>query len=169
MYGVALSVAGAGTVVISLVIAARDEHHPRTIWALASVPGVAVFALVWLRPGFVALLPIALAFGLADSGAGIPLAATIAEAMPNDVRGRAYAADESIYDLASAAGSLGFAWLGEPARLGVVASMTLAAAAGAVLGAIVLAAGGVAAIAAFERRRLDAIKASAGPPLGRSP
>jgi MFS transporter, NRE family, putaive nickel resistance protein len=168
MYGVALSVAGAGTVVISLVIAARDDHHPRTIWALASVPGVAVFALVWLRPSFIMLMPIALAFGLADSSAGIPLSATVAEAMPNDVRGRVYATDESIYDLASAVGSLGFAWLAEPARLGVVASMTLAAGTGAVLGAIVLAAGGVAAIAGFERGRLAEIKAAAEPAKDRS-
>jgi NRE family putative nickel resistance protein-like MFS transporter len=164
LYGLALSVAGAGTVVISLVIAARDEHHARTLWAVLSVPGVTVFALVWLRPEFVALLPVALAFGLTDSSAGIPLAATVAEAMPNDVRGRVYAADESIYDLASAAGSLGFAWLAEPARLGVVASMGLAAVTGAALGAIVLAAGGVAAIAAFEHRRLEAIRAGIGPP-----
>jgi NRE family putative nickel resistance protein-like MFS transporter len=166
MYGVALSVAGAGTVVISLVIAARDEHHPRTIWAVASVPGVAVFALVWFRPELGLLLPIALAFGLADSGAGIPLAATIAEAMPDDIRGRVYAADESIYDFSSAVGSLGFAWLGESSRLGVVASMTLAAAAGAILGAIVLAAGGLAAIAAFERRRLAAIREAVARPVG---
>jgi hypothetical protein len=115
------------------------------------------------------LLPIVLVFGLADSAAGIPMAATVAEAMPNDVRGRVYAADESIYDLASSAGSLGFAWLGEPARLGVVAAMTLSAVFGAALGVVVLAAGGVAAIAAFERRRLEAIRAAAPASGGRSP
>jgi MFS transporter, NRE family, putaive nickel resistance protein len=160
LYGIVLSVVGAGTVVTSLVIAARDAHHARTIWALVSVPGLAVFALVWFGPGLIWLLPIALVAGLADSGAGIPLAATIAEAMPDDVRGRAYAADASIYDFASAAGSLGFAWLAEPSRLGVVTAMTLAAGVGAALGAIVLAAGGLAGIAAFERRRLSAIARS---------
>jgi predicted MFS family arabinose efflux permease len=161
---VALSIAGAGTVLISLIIAARDDHHPRTIWAVAAVPGVAVFALVWFQPDLELLLPIALAFGLADSAAGIPLAATIAEAMPDDIRGRAYAANESIYDVGSVVGSLGFAWLGEASRLGVVASMTLAAASGAVLGGVVLAGGGLAAIAAFERRRLEAIGATGWSP-----
>jgi MFS transporter, NRE family, putaive nickel resistance protein len=164
LYGVALSIAGAGTVLISLIIAARDDHHPRTIWAVAAVPGVAVFALVWFQPDLELLLPIALAFGLADSSAGIPLAATIAEAMPDDIRGRAYAANESIYDVGSVVGSLGFAWLGEASRLGVVASMTLAAASGAVLGGVVLAGGGLAAIAAFERRRLEAIGATGWSP-----
>jgi MFS family permease len=159
LYGLVLSVAGVGTVVISLVIAARDERHARTIWALASVAGVAAFSLVWLRPGLLALLAIALGAGLADSGAGIPMSATIAEAMPDDVRGRAYGAVESVYELAAAAGSLGFAWLGEPGRLGVVASITLSAGIGAMLGAIVLGAGGVTAIAAFERRRLSSIRA----------
>ena len=119
---------------------------------------MAVFALAWLRPEFVLLLPIALAFGLADSGTGITVSATIAEAMPDDVRGRAYAANESVYDLASAVGSLGFAWLGEPSRLGVVGSLGLAAVVGATLQAVVLAAGGLAAIAAFERHRLAAIR-----------
>ncbi len=162
MYGVVLSVAGLGTVIVSLAIAAMDEHRSRATWAMASVPGMAVFALAGLRPELAWLFPIALAFGLADSGTGITVSATIAEAMPDDVRGRVYAANESVYDLASAVGSLGFAWLGEAGRLGVVASLTLAAGVGAALEAIVLAAGGLAAIAAFERRRLAAIKAAAG-------
>jgi hypothetical protein len=85
----------------------------------------------------------------------------IAEAMPDDVRGRVYAANESVYALASAVGSLGFARLGEAGRLGVVASLTLAAV-GAALQVIVLGAGGLSAIAAFERHRLAAIKAAAG-------
>jgi MFS family permease len=154
IYGLVLSVAGAGTVLSSLLIAARDEHHARTIWAVASVASAAAFALVWFRPGLMVLLAIALGAGLADAGAGIPMSTTIAEAMPDDVRGRAYGAGDSVYELAVAAGSLGFAWLGEPDRLGAVAGLTLAAGVGALLGAIVLAAGGAAAIVAFERRRL---------------
>jgi MFS family permease len=164
LYGVVLAVAGSGTVVISLVIAARDEHHPRTIWAIASVPGVAAFALVWFRPDLLLLLPIALGAGLADSGAGIPMDATIAEAMPPGMRGRAYGAQQSVYDFASAAGSLGFAWLGEPGRLGVVSAMTLSAGVGAMLGALVLAAGGLTAISAFEQRRLAGIRSVHGRP-----
>jgi NRE family putative nickel resistance protein-like MFS transporter len=161
LYGVALAVAGAGSVVMSLLIAARDEHQPRTLWVLTSVIGMAAFATVWLRPEFGLLLLIALVFGFGDSAAGIPLAATIAEAMPDDVRGRAYSVDESMWDLWGGLGALGFAWLGEPGRLGVVGSLTLAASAGALLGAAVLAAGGLAAIAAFEQRRLEAIRSGA--------
>src|SRR4029450_5523411 len=145
-----------------LTIRSSDDHHPRTVWAVAAVPGVAVFTLVWFQPDLQLLLPIALAFGLADSAAGIPLAATIAEAMPDDVRGRAYAGNEAIDDGGWVVGTLGFAWLGEASRLGVVASMTLAAASGALLGAIVLAAGGLAAIGAFERGRLEGVRGQGG-------
>jgi hypothetical protein len=64
-------------------------------------------------------------------GAGIPMSATIGEAIPDDVRGRVYGAGDSVYELAAAAGSLGFAWLGEPGRLGAVGGLTLAAMVGA--------------------------------------
>jgi MFS family permease len=163
LYGLVLSVAGVGTVVSSLVIAARDEHRSRTIWAVASVASSALFVLVWFRPELWALLAIALGAGLADAGAGIPMSATIAEAIRDDVRGRAYGAGDSVYEFAAAAGSLGFAWLGEPGRLGAVAGLALAAGVGAVLAAIVLAAGGAAAIIAFERRRLADRPRPSGP------
>ena len=156
LYGVVLSVAGAGTVVISLVIAARDERHARTMWLPISLLGIGAFALVAFRPGLGVLLPIALGAGLAD-GAGIPMAATIAEALADDVRGRAYGATEAMWELSSAAGSLAFAWLADPSRLGVVASFAWGAVISTALGAVVVVAGGLAAIASFERRRLAAI------------
>src|SRR5262249_3045594 len=120
LYGVVLAMAGVGTVVTSLVIAARDRDHPRTMWPLLSVVASAPFALVWFRPAFIPLLVIALASGLSDAGSGLPMTATIAEAMPADLLGRTYAAESAMWNLAEAAGSLGFAWLAEPSRLGVV-------------------------------------------------
>lgn len=158
MYGLVLSVAGLGTVMTSLVIAARDEHHPRTPWAVASVAGVAAFALVWFRPPLPLLLPVALGFGLVDAGSGIPMTATLAETLPDQVRGRAYGAVQALTELLAAIGSFGFAWLGDPRHLGVVSGLTLSAGTGALFAVIMLSAGGVAAISRHEHARLSATR-----------
>src|SRR5438093_3007587 len=155
-FGLVLSVAGLGTVVTSLVIAARDERHPRTPWAIASVTGVAMFALAWFEPSFLFLMPIAFAAGLADSGAGIPMSATIAEQLHDEVRGRANSVVDGLNELATAIGSLAFAWLGEPGRLGPAKAMAASAVTGSGLGVLVLLLGGAAAIARHEQRRLAA-------------
>jgi len=154
-YGIVLSVAGLGTVLASLVIAARDRHHSRTPWVVAAALGVGAFALAWFSPSFVWLMPIALLSGLADAGAGIPMSATIAETLPDEVRGRAYGATESMFALASAVGSLGFAWLGDAGRLGAAKAMALSGAVGCALGLVVLAAGGAWAIRRHEQGRLS--------------
>jgi MFS family permease len=153
-YGIVLSIAGLGTVVASLVIASRDRHHSRTPWAVASALGVGAFMLAWFGPSMAWLLPIAFVSGLADAGAGIPMTATIAETLPDRVRGRAYGATESMYALTSAVGSLAFAWLGDVRRFGPARAMAVSAAAGCGLALAVLAAGGWAAIARSERGRL---------------
>jgi MFS family permease len=154
LYGIVLSVAGAGTVLISLVIAARDERHSRAVWPLITVAGLAMFGLVGLGPDLLFLFVIAAVASMADSAAGIPESTTIAEAMPDDVRGRAYGATESVWDVMPAIGSLAAGWLAGPSRLGVRGTFALAALVGASLGVIVLATGGLRAIVAFERRRL---------------
>jgi MFS family permease len=164
-YGIVLSVAGLGTVIASLVIAARDDHHARTPWVVASAFGVGAFALAWLSPSFLWLLPIALVSGLADAGAGIPMTATIAETLPDRVRGRAYSATESMYALTSAVGSLGFAWLGDVGRFGPAEAMALSGAVGCVLALAVLGARGLGAIRRSERARLATV-ARAPRPLG---
>ena len=91
--------------------------------------------------------------------------ATIAEAMPDDVRGRAYGATESVWDVMPAIGSLAAGWLAGPSRLGVRGTFGLAAGLGAGLGVVVLSTGGWRAIAAFERSRLGvlAVERRAGP------
>jgi MFS transporter, NRE family, putaive nickel resistance protein len=155
-YGIVLSVAGLGTVIASLVIAARDNEHPRSPWVMASALGVGAFALAWFSPSFLWLLPIAFVSGLADAGAGIPMTATIAETLADHVRGRAYGATESMYALTSAMGSLGFAWLGDAGRFGPAKAMAFSGGAGCVLALGVLAAGGLAAIKRSERARLVA-------------
>lgn len=160
-YGIVLSVAGLGTVLASLVIAARDPHRPRTPWVVAAAFGVGAFALAWFTPSLLWLLPIALVSGLADAGAGIPMSATIAETLSDHLRGRAYAATESMYALAAAVGSLGFAWLGDAGQLGPARAMALAGATGCLLALAVLAAGGMGAIRRSERARLASV--------GRSP
>jgi len=159
LYGVVLTFAGLGTVITSLLIAARDRQHARTIWPMLSVAASAPFALVWFRPALAPLLVIALFSGLADAGSGLPMSATIAEAMPADLLGRAYAVQDSAWALAEAAGAVGFAWLAGPGGLGAVGGITTAALVSTFLAAAVLLAGGVKAIAAFERRRLEAIRA----------
>ena len=153
-YGIVLSMAGLGTVLVSLVIASRDRHQARTPWVMASAFGVGAFVLAWFSPSMLWLLPIAFVSGLADAGAGIPMTATIAETLPDKVRGRAYGATESMYALASAAGSLGFAWLGEVGWFGPARAMAVSAAAGCGLALAVLAAGGMNAITRSERARL---------------
>ena len=155
-FGLVLSVAGLGTVVTSLLIAARDDRHPRTPWAIASVTGVALFALAWFEPSFLLLMPIAFAAGLADSGAGIPMSATIAEELRDEMRGRATSVVDGLYEVTSAVGALVFAWLAEPSRLGPPKAMAASALAGAGLGAAALLIGGVTSIAGHERRRLAA-------------
>ena len=155
-FGLVLSVAGLGTVVTSLVIAARDERHPRTPWAIASVTGVAMFALAWFEPSFLLLMPIAFAAGLADSGAAIPMSATIAEELRDELRGRANSVVDGLYEVAAASGALVFAWLAEPTRLGPAKAMAASAVTGSGLGVAVLLLGGAAAIAGHEHRRLAA-------------
>lgn len=166
LYGIVLSVAGAGTVLISLFIAARDASRPRTVWAVATAVGLAGFGLIALGPSLAMLFVIAAAASTADAAAGIPESATIAEAMPDDVRGRAYGATESVWDLMPAIGSLAAGWLAGPSRLGVRTTFAVAAAAGTALAVVVLAAGGLRAIAAFERRRLTEILADRGERAG---
>ena len=153
-YGLILTVAGLGTVVSSLAIAARDPRHSRTPWAVASAAGVGAFALAWFEPSFLWLVPIAFASGLADSGSWIPMEATIAEGLADEYRGRVYGTVNSLTELASAVGSLGFAWLGEASRLGPARAMALSGLTGAALAALVLVVGGAAAIAHYERQRL---------------
>jgi NRE family putative nickel resistance protein-like MFS transporter len=159
-YGIVLSVMGLGTVLTSVAIAATDNHHARTPWVLASVAGVGAFTLVWFEPSFLVLMPIAFAAGLADAGAGIPMTATLPETLPDALRGRAYGVVMALYELTSAVGSLGFAWLGEAGRLGPARGMAAAAATGAALGGIALLTGGAKAIRAHEHERLAAIKDS---------
>ena len=160
LYGIVLSVAGAGTVLISLVIAARDGRHSRSMWAVVTVLGLAMFGLLGLGPSLAMLFVIASVASMADSAAGIPESATIAEAIPDDVRGRAYAATEAVWDLMPAIGSLAAGWLAGASRLGVRPTFVLAAATGTALAALVLGAGGLRAISDFERRRLAAVAAA---------
>jgi MFS family permease len=157
-YGVVLAVAGLGTVLSSLVIAARDDDHSRAPWAVASILSLAAFLAVLGHPSFWPLLAIAFVSGLGEAGIVIPITATVAETLPDDVRGRAYGAHNSMSELASAVGSIGFAWLGEPEHLGVVPAIGLSAAIGAALALIPLVLGGGAAIARRERERLDLLR-----------
>ena len=153
-YGIVLSVAGLGTVLASLAIAVRDRHHSRTPWVVAAAFGVGAFALAWYSPSLLWLMPIALVSGLADAGGGIPMTATIAETLSDDLRGRAYAATESMFALTTAVGSLGFAWLGDAGRLGSARAMALSGAIGCLAALAVLAAGGIGAIRRSEQARL---------------
>jgi NRE family putative nickel resistance protein-like MFS transporter len=173
-YGIVLSVAGLGTVLASLAIAARDRAHSRSPWAVAAPLGVGAFVLVLFSPSLLWLVPIALVSGLADAGADIPMTATIAETLRDQVRGRAYAATESMYQLAAAVGSLTFAWLGDAGRLGPARGVALAGAAGCLAALAVLAAGGMGAIQRSERARLATARpaatggsGTAKPPVGR--
>jgi len=137
-YGIVLAAAGLGTVLSSLAIASRDARHSRAPWGLASVLSLAAFLAVLGHPSFLVLLPIAFVSGLGEAGIGIPMSATLAETLPDDVRGRAYSVVNSMVELAAAVGSIGFAWLGESDRLGVVAALALAAGTGTALGLVLL-------------------------------
>jgi hypothetical protein len=91
------------------------------------------------------------------------MAATLAEQLSDEFRGRAYAVVNGLIALADATGSLGFAWLGETGRLGPAHAMAVAAVVGAGLAAAVLMAGGARSIARHERSRLAALRE---PPAG---
>jgi NRE family putative nickel resistance protein-like MFS transporter len=157
-FGLVLSAAGLGTVVASLTIAARDGRHPRTMWAYLSTLGMAAFCMAVIRPPLWGMLIVAIPAGLSDAGTGIPGSATIAETLPNEVRGRAYAAIETVNAVAAATGSLLFAWLGASNLLGPSAGIAAAALTGTALGLIVLTLGGARAIHRSERARLGAIE-----------
>ena len=157
-YGLVLGAAGLGTVLASLAIAARDDHHPRTPWAWAAAVSLSTFLLSAADPSFLALLPIAFLAGISDAGISIPMSATLAEALPDEVRGRAYGAINALVELAGAVGALGFAWLGE--RIGVALGMSVAAASSVGFGVLVLLLGGARAIAGHERERLAAARDS---------
>jgi predicted MFS family arabinose efflux permease len=156
-YGLVLSVAGLGTVVATLIIAAGDARRSRMPWVALSVVGLAAFVLSAWRPGFFLLFPIAFAAGFGEGGVGIPVSATLAEALPDDVRGRAYGTTQAVEELAAAVGSLVFAWLGEAGRLGAANGMALAGGVGALLAFLVLVAGGARAIRSNESARLAAV------------
>jgi MFS family permease len=168
-YGIVLSVAGLGTVITSLIIAARDRSHSRSPWVVAAALGVGAFALSWFSPSLFWLMPIAFVSGLADAGAGIPMTATIAETLPDHLRGRAYSATESMYALAAAAGSLVFAWLGDAGRVGPARAMALSGAIGCLLALAVLAVGGIGAIRRSEAKRLAAATRSQDAPVAPTP
>jgi MFS family permease len=154
-FGLVLSAAGLGTVLASVAIASRDDRHARTLWAFLSTIGVAAFCAAALHPPLWALLLVALPAGLADAGTGIPASATVAETLPNRLRGRAYGAIQAVNELAAATGSLLFAWLGSAGRLGPGLGILAAAASGTGLGMLVLAFGGATAIRSSERKRLQ--------------
>jgi NRE family putative nickel resistance protein-like MFS transporter len=164
-YGIVLSVAGLGTVLASLAIAARDRSHSRSPWAVAAPLGIGVFALMWFSPSLLWLVPIAFVSGLADAGADLPMTAAVAETLGDEVRGRAYAAIEGLYQIAAAVGSLAFAWLGDVGRLGPARGLALAGAAGCLLSFVVLAAGGMGAIRRSEQARLS-LRGAARPTTG---
>jgi MFS transporter, NRE family, putaive nickel resistance protein len=153
-FGLVLAVAGLATVACSLVIATRDDRHSRTPWAFASALSGFVFLFALLHPSFGFLLAMGLVLGLMDGGIDVPQSATNAEALADRLRGRATAAYQGFGELWFASGSIAFAWLAEPGRLGVEGSMALAGVTGAVLALAVLAAGGARALATWEQRRL---------------
>ena len=97
------------------------------------------------------------------------MTATIAETLPDHVRGRAYGATESMYAFAGAVGSVGFAWLGDAGRVGPARAMALSGAIGCLLALAVLAVGGIGAIRRSEGKRLAAGARSQDPPLAPDP
>src|SRR5438046_2564690 len=63
-YGLVLSLAGLGTVLASLAIAAGDRSSARTPWAIASAASAAAMIFIAFTPSFLALLPIAFVYGI---------------------------------------------------------------------------------------------------------
>jgi MFS transporter, NRE family, putaive nickel resistance protein len=159
-FGLVLAVAGLATVAATIAIAIRDDRHPRTSWPLVSALAGAAFLFAPLRPAFPALLLMGIGLGLQDGGIDVPSSATTAETLADRFRGRASGAAEGFGDLFYAAGSIGFAWLGDPHQLGITGAMALAGGAGVVLSLLVLAAGGGRAIVKSERDRLAALEAA---------
>ena len=109
-------------------------------------------------PSYLWLFPIAFAAGFGEGAVVIPATATVAEALPDDVRGRAYGTASAVNELSAAIGSLAFAWLGEAGRLGPANGIALAGGVGCALGLAILAAGGARAIGASESRRLSGLR-----------
>jgi NRE family putative nickel resistance protein-like MFS transporter len=156
-FGLVLAMAGLGTVATTVVIATRDDRHPRTPWAVVSALAGGVFVFAAFEPSLVPLLFMGLVFGLTDGGIDVPYGAVKAELLQDHLRGRAAGASEGFGDLCYAAGSIGFAWL---AGTGVGISRALALAGGAsmVLSLAVLGFGGAEAIARSERVRLAGVR-----------
>ena len=156
-FGLVLAVGGVATVAASLAIAVRDDRHPRTPWAFVSTLAGGAFVLALAHPSFLILLLLGLPLGLLDGGIDVPFSAAEAELLADRFRGRAAGVSQGFGDLLFASGSILFAWLGEPARLGIEGAMALAGATGVALALVVLALGGARAIAESERTRLAAL------------
>ncbi len=157
-YGLVLSLAGLGTVLASVAIAAGDRSSARTPWVVVSALCAGAFVLIVLKPGFAALLPVAFVYGISDAATGLPASAVVAETLPDHLRGRVYGARAALTLFVYAVGSLVFSWAGERANLGVVHGMALAAAVGAGLALLVLVAGGIKHIRRAEAVRLGATR-----------
>ena len=160
-FGLVLAVAGLATVVATVTVAVRDDRHPRTPWAIVAAVAGGAFVFMLLRPPFLVLLILAAFLGLQDGAIGVPSSAATAERIPDRFRGRAAAAEAGLWELFFAVGSIGFAWLGDPRRLGVRPTMALAASVGVVLSLAILAFGGLAAIVHGERLRMAQLRAEA--------
>jgi hypothetical protein len=160
-FGLVLAVAGLATVATSVAVAVRDDRHPRTPWVWVAALAGGAFVFMLLRPSFSLLLVMGAFLGLQDGAIGVPSSAATAERIPDRFRGRAAAAEAGLWEFMFAIGSIGFAWLGDPRRLGVRSAMALAAGVGVVLSLAVLAFGGLAAITRGERLRLTQRSAEA--------
>ncbi len=128
------------------------------VWAFVSALAGGAFLLVLAHPSFLVLLLLGLPLGLLDGGIDVPSSAAEAELLADRFRGRAAGASQGFGDLLFASGSILFAWLGEPARLGIEGAMALAGTTGVALALAVLALGGGRAIAESERTRLAALR-----------
>jgi MFS family permease len=131
-YGFALAVGGAGTAVVSFLLARLGTRTRRLRWLAVGALSQALFIPVALRPGFPQLLALMALEGAIIAGLALYDDVIMAERVPDALRGRVFALSGSTSQFADFAGSLGLAALGE--AIGVSTGIAVAGAIGCVLG-----------------------------------
>jgi MFS family permease len=136
-YGVALAMGGIGTVVLSVALARRGAVVRRARWLALAAASPALYIVMALRPGFVALLVLMLVEGAAVTGLALYDDMVVAERTPDEARGRVFGLSGASAEAAEFVGALVFTALGD--SLGVPAAMSIAGGVAAGLGLLALA------------------------------
>jgi MFS family permease len=130
-YGLALGVAGVGTVGMSLLLARGGGRVRRTPWLVLAAASPMLFLAVATSPSLPLLLGIMFVQGVAVAGLVIYDNAIIAERTPDRMRGRVFSLTGATAEAADVTGALALTALGD--AIGIAPAIAISGALAAVL------------------------------------